>query len=435
MKETEFSRRRRRLAQEMGEGVAIIPTNPVHRRNRDTEFRFRPDSDFYYLTGFPEPEAVAVIVAHRQQCEFILFCRDRDPERETWDGRRAGPEGAIARFGADKAYATEELDQILPGLIENQQRVFYSMGARRDFDDRVIGWLNDVKAKVRAGVQAPAEIIAIEQVVHEMRLFKSREELRAMRQAAKVSAKAHSRAMQACRPGMMEYQIEAELLHEFMMGGCHTPAYSSIVGGGANGCILHYTENCEPLRDGDLVLIDAAAEYDYYAADITRTFPVNGKFSPAQRALYEVVLAAQLAAIDQVRPGNHWNDPHEAAVRVIVEGLVDLEILSGNPRELQKNGDYRRFYMHRTGHWLGMDVHDVGDYKVEETWRALEPGMVLTVEPGIYIPAGSKGVRKQWWNIGIRVEDDVVVTRDGCEVLTKGVPKTVAQIEALMQSA
>jgi Xaa-Pro aminopeptidase len=433
MKETEFAKRRRRLMQEMDGGIAIIATNPVHRRNRDTEFRFRPDSDFYYLTGFPEPDAVAVLIPHRSEGEFILFCRDRDPERETWDGRRAGPQGALERFGADQAYPIEELDARLPELLVNREKVFYAMGNRAEFDNRVIGWLNEVKAMVRTGVHAPVEIVDVSHVTHEMRLFKSREEIRTMKRAAKIAAQAHKRAMRRTQPGMMEYQVEAELLHEFMTAGAPAPAYTSIVGGGGNGCILHYVENDQPLADGDLLLIDAGAEYDYYASDITRTFPVNGRFSAAQRQLYEVVLAAQLAAIAQVKPGNHWNDPHEAAVRVITEGLVDLGILKGNPDTLIEDLEYRRFYMHRTGHWLGMDVHDVGDYKVDDTWRLLEPGMVLTVEPGIYIPAGSRGVRKKWWNIGIRVEDDVVVTRDGCDILTKDVPKTVEAIEALMR--
>ena len=433
MKPTEFAKRRRRLVQEMGEGVAIIPTNPVYRRNRDTEYRFRPDSDFFYLTGFPEPEAVAVVVPHRKRGEFILFCRARDPDQEMWIGRRAGPQGAVEQYAADEAYPIEELDNLIPDLLGNQEKIYYSMGNMPELDNRVIGWLNQVKAKTRAGVHVPAEIISTDLIVHEMRLFKSREELRVMRRAARISVAAHCRAMRTCEPGMMEYQVESELLHEFMQGGSQAPAYGSIVGGGGNSCVLHYTDNDQELKDGDLLLIDAAAEFDCYASDITRTFPVGGTYSPAQRAVYDVVLAAQLAAIDQVKPGNHWNDPHEAAVRIITEGLADLGILKGAVDELIEQEEYRRFFMHRTGHWLGMDVHDVGDYKVDDAWRLLEPGMVLTVEPGIYIPAKSRAVRKKWWNIGIRVEDDVLVTKDGCEVLTKGVPKTADDIEALMR--
>lgn len=435
MKSTEFAKRRRRLMQEMGDGVAIVATNPVQRRNRDAEFRFRPDSDFFYLTGFAEPEAVAVCVPHRREGEYILFCRDRDPERETWDGRRAGPVGAMEQYGADEAHPMEEMDARLPELLVNREKVFYAMGNRQEFDNRVIGWLNEVKAMGRAGVHAPVEIVDVSHIIHEMRLFKSRDEIRTMRKAAKIAAAAHKRAMRATAPGMMEYQVEAELLHEFMTAGAVAPAYTSIVGGGNNGCILHYVENDQELLDGDLLLIDAGAEYDYYASDITRTFPVNGRFSSAQRQIYELVLAAQLAAIEQVKPGNHWNDPHKAAVRVITEGLVALGILKGEPETLLDEEEYRRFFMHRTGHWLGMDVHDVGDYKVDDEWRLLEPGMVMTVEPGIYIPAGSKGVRKKWWDIGIRIEDDVVVTRDGCDILTRDVPKTIDEIEALMQAA
>jgi Xaa-Pro aminopeptidase len=411
--------------------IAILPTNPEQLRNRDVDFPFRPDSDFYYLTGFPEPQAVAVLAPGRPHGEYLLFCRERDPEMETWNGRRAGPEGAVSQYGADDAFPIGDIDDILPGLLESRERVFYTMGAVPAFDNRVIGWVNAIRSQSRAGKHAPDEFISLAHFVHDMRLYKSRAEIKAMRQAADISARAHRRAMEICRPGMMEYELEAEFLHEFRKHGGE-PAYPAIVGGGENACILHYTENDAPLADGDLVLIDAGTEHDYYASDITRCFPVNGRFSTAQRAIYELVLDAQLAAVEEVKPGNGWNAPHEAAVKVLTRGLVKLGLLKGRPATLIKDQAYRQFYMHRTGHWLGMDVHDVGDYKVGEEWRVLEPGMVLTVEPGLYIAAGSKGVARKWQNIGVRIEDDVLVTRDGNDVLSKNVPKAVEEIEVLM---
>jgi len=431
----EFPRRRKRLMDMMGhESIAILPTAPVRIRNRDVEYPFRPDSDFYYLTGFPEPEAVAVIMPDRPGCEFVLFCRTRDPKMEIWDGRRAGLEGACDVYGADDAYPIEDMDDILPGMLEDNERIFYNMGNDPVFDQRVLGWVNEIRGMVRAGVHAPDEFISLNHVLHDMRLYKSRQEIKAMRQAAKISAVAHKRAMQACRPGMMEYEIEAELLHEFMRRGSRSPAYPCIVGGGANGCILHYTENTSMLNEGDLLLIDAGAEVDGYASDISRTFPVSGEFTRVQRDIYELVLAAQQAAIDRIQPGNHWNDPHEAAIKVITRGLVDLGILKGRVNSLLREQAYTKYYMHRTGHWLGMDVHDVGDYKVDNEWRMLEPGMVLTVEPGLYLPAGTRGLAKTWWNIGIRIEDDVLVTREGHDVLSKDVPKSPDEMEVLMAS-
>jgi Xaa-Pro aminopeptidase len=428
----EFSRRRKQLMRMMGnDSIAIIPTAPERTRNRDVEFPFRPDSDFYYLTGFAEPEAVAVLVPGRSHGEYLLFCRERDPQMETWTGRRAGTAGAVESWDADDAFPVSDIDDILPGLLERCDRVFYTMGNDPAFDRRILEWVNRLRQGGRSGTRAPDEFISLEHLLHDMRLYKSRSEVRVMRTAAKVACSAHRRAMQACRPGMHEYEIEAELLHEFRRAGME-PAYPGIVGGGENGCILHYTANNSELCDGDLLLIDAGAEYDCYASDVTRTFPVNGRFSKAQKALYEVVLAAQLAAIKKVVPGNHWNDPHSAAVRVLTRGLIKLGILKGKPAELIRQEAYRRFYMHRTGHWLGMDVHDVGDYKVGGEWRVLEPGMVLTVEPGLYIPSGSRGVARKWWNTGIRIEDDVLVTRDGHEVLSAAAPKTVAEIESLM---
>jgi Xaa-Pro aminopeptidase len=428
----EYARRRRQLMRIMGaDTIAILPAAAVRYRNRDAEYPFRQDSDFYYLTGFGEPEAVAVLVPERVHGEYILFCRERDPLMETWNGRRAGPEGAQRDYGADDAFPVTDIDDILPGLMENKARIYYSMGYSPEFDQRVMGWVNRIRAKARGGAHAPVEFVALEHVLHDLRLYKSAAEVKVMRRAAKIAAAAHRRAMETARPGMMEYEVEAALLHEFRRHGAWT-AYNPIVGGGANACILHYTENNAELGDGQLLLIDAGAELHGYASDITRTFPSNGRFSPAQRAIYELVLAAQQAALKQARPGRHWNDPHDAAVRALTEGLVRLGILKGRVRELIKKEAYRRFYMHRTGHWLGLDVHDVGDYKVNGQWRLLEPGMVLTVEPGLYIPAGSKGVARKWWDIGVRIEDDVLITKDGHEVLSRDAPKSVAEIEALM---
>lgn len=436
MKIKEYQRRRKQLMAMIGAGaIAILPTAPTRLRNRDVEFPFRPDSDFYYLSGYPEPGAVAVLIPDRQAGEFILFCRPRDRKMEIWDGRRAGLEGAVADYGADDAFPIGDMDDILPGLIENHARVFYNMGNAPEFDRRVLGWVNRLRGKAQNGVVAPAELIMLAPFLHDMRLYKSRHELKLMRRAAGISAGAHRRAMRACRPGMYEYQLEAELSHEFRRRGAAAPAYPSIVGSGENACILHYTDNRDRIKDGELVLIDAGAEYQGYASDITRTFPANGRFSPAQRQIYELVLAAQTAAIAAVKPGNHWNDPHDAAVRVLTEGLVALGILKGKPGAAIKNRAYDKYYMHRTGHWLGMDVHDVGDYKVDGAWRLLEAGMTLTVEPGLYFPAGDRGLAKKWWNIGVRIEDDVLVTQDGCEVLSGDAPKTVAGIEALMADA
>jgi Xaa-Pro aminopeptidase len=413
------------------DSIAIVPAAPIRHRNSDVEYAYRQDSDFFYLTGFGEPEAVAVLIPGREQAEYVLFVRERDPARETWDGRRAGPAGATRVYGADDAFPFVDMDEILPGLIEGRARVFYTMGVYADFDARVVGWVNGLRAQSQRGRHSPQEFVALEHVLHDMRLFKSTAELELMRESARIAARAHVRAMRACRPGMSEYEIVAELIHEFRLHNADT-SYQPIVGGGANACILHYRENDQKLADGDLLLVDAGCEYQCYASDITRTYPVNGRFTPEQRAIYQIVLEANLAAIAKVRPGNHWNDPHDAAVRVVTQGLVKLGLLKGRVTSLEKDEAYRRFFMHRTGHWLGMDVHDVGDYKVGDEWRVLEPGMVMTIEPGIYIPAGMRGVPKRYHNIGIRIEDDVAVTRGGCEVLTSRVPKAVREIESLM---
>jgi Xaa-Pro aminopeptidase len=433
MQQQEFARRRKELMRMMGpQAIAIVPAAREKIRNRDTHYPFRQDSDFHYLTGFPEPDAVAVLVPGREPAEYILFCRDRDPLMETWNGRRAGPEGATRDYGADDAFPVGDIDDILPGLMEDCTRVFYTMGVHPEFDKQVIGWVNQLKAQYRTGMQSPQEFVSLEHLLHDMRLYKSRAEADAMRRAAAVSVAAHERAMRACRPGMNEGELEAEFLHEFRRHG-GMPAYNPIVGGGENGCILHYNENNRPLNDGELVLIDCACELDCYASDITRTYPVNGRFTAEQRAVYDIVLAAQLAAIDQARPGRHWNAPHEAAVKVITAGLKDLGLLKGPIAKLIKEEAYKAFYMHRTGHWLGLDVHDVGDYKVGEEWRELEAGMVLTVEPGIYIAPGGKRVPKQYQGIGIRIEDDVLVTRGEPEVLTGALVKDPDAIESFMR--
>jgi len=429
----EFTRRRKRLMQMMDkDSVAILPAAPIRMRNRDVEYPYRPDSDFFYLTGFSEPEAVMILVPGREHGEYILFCRENDPVMETWNGPRAGQDGAMEQYGADDSFPIDDIDDILPGLLENKSRVFYTMGIHKDFDQRLIGWVNRLREQSRAGIHTPGEFVAMEHHLHDMRLYKSSFEITRMRKAAKISAKAHIRAMQTCKPNMNEYQIEAELQHQFGSQGARFPAYSSIVGGGTNSCILHYVENSATLNDGDILLIDAGCEVECYASDISRTFPINGVFSKEQRALYQLVLDAQYAAIEQVQPGNHWNQPHEAAVKVLTKGLIKLGLIKSTPAKAIKEELYKPFYMHRTGHWLGMDVHDVGDYKIEGEWRVLEPGMVLTVEPGLYI-APMKGVAKKWHNIGIRIEDDVLVTKNGPDVLSKNAPKEIDEIEALMQ--
>ena len=430
----EFVRRRRQLMRMMGDGaIAVLPAAPVRIRNRDADYRYRQDSDFLYLTGFPEPEAVVVLIPGRPQGEYILFCRERNPEMETWNGRRAGQTGAVEQYGADDSFPIDDIDEILPGLLENRARVYYSMGRDTEFDRRLMAWINVIRSQSRTGRQPPHEFISLEYLLHEMRLFKSSAELKTMRKAAEISTEGHRRMMAMCRPGMHEYEIEAEFIYTARRHNADL-AYQSIVGGGANGCILHYVDNNEMLRDGELLLIDAGAEYEGYASDITRTFPVSGRFSEAQREVYEAVLVAQEAAIKKVKPGNSWDDPHAAAVRELTKGMIELGLLKGKPAKLIREGAYRRFYMHRTGHWLGIDVHDVGEYKVDGEWRLLEPGMVTTVEPGLYI-AAEADVPERFHNIGVRIEDDVAVTKDGHKVLTEDTPKSVAEIEALVGTA
>jgi Xaa-Pro aminopeptidase len=430
---SEFARRRKNLMALMEpNSIAIIPSAHEQMRSRDTEFAFRQDSDFYYLSGFVEPDAVLVLIPRRRHGQFVMFCRECDPKLELWSGLRAGPEGVCEKFSADDAFPIGDIDEILPGLIEGRERVYYSMGRSTEFDQQIMSWVNRIRSKEASGAVPPGEFTDLDHMLHDQRLVKSAAELRIMRRAAEITARAHIRAMRYCRPGVHEYQLEAEILHEFASSGARHPAYLSIVGSGANACVMHYVDNAAKMRSGDLVLIDAGCELEHYASDVTRTFPVSGSYTVEQRALYELVLAAQLAAIEVIKPGRHWNEPHDASVRVVTAGLVKLGLLKGGVAGLIKREAYRDFYMHKAGHWLGLDVHDVGDYRVADEWRMLEPGMVMTVEPGIYVAPDNTSVAKKWRGIGIRIEDDVIVTAKGHEVITSGVPKTVEEIEALM---
>jgi Xaa-Pro aminopeptidase len=430
---TPFRTRRAALLDRMGAGIAIIPTAPERLRNRDSDYLYRFDSYFYYLAGFPEPEAVLVMVAGPEP-RSILFCREKHPERELWEGFRYGPDGARKTFGFDDAQPFAALDEALPKLMANQPALFYAPGLDPAWDVRILRWLNEVRAHARTGVTAPVEIRDLRVALDEMRLVKDAHEVATMRRAASISAGAHVRAMRATRPGAMEYEVEAELLYEFRRHGAQFPAYWPIVAGGANACVLHYRDNSQRLADGDLLLIDAGCELDGYAADITRTFPVNGRFSGPQRDVYDLVLASQAAAIEAVRPGHGWNAPHDAAVRVLAQGFIDLGLCSGTFHEVMEKELYKQFYMHRTGHWLGLDVHDAGDYKERGEWKRLVPGMTLTVEPGCYVRPAD-GVPERFWNIGVRIEDDALVTATGCEIVTSGAPKRADDIEALMRDA
>ena len=433
--QVDFKERRDRLAEEMGpHSIAIIATSPVAIRNRDADYKFRADSSFFYLTGFAEPEAVAVIETYESLDEgytYSLFCRERNREMEIWNGYRAGIDGAIDDYEADEAYAIDLLDEEIIEKLVNKQKLFYRIGHSSEFDVRVSKWIQQADAQQRRGNESPAQVIQLDRILDEIRLFKTEQEIELMQIASNISAKAHTRAMQTVHVGMMEYALEAELNYVFGQQGC-VPAYNSIVGGGANACILHYVENNQELKDGDLVLIDAACEYELYASDITRTFPVNGKFSPEQKALYEIVLNAQLAAIDAVQIGHSYKEPHNVAVRILVEGLLSLGIMQGDLEQIIETEAYRQFYMHGTGHWLGMDVHDVGAYKHAGEWRPYEAGMVVTIEPGLYIAPDDETVDAKWRGIGIRIEDDVVATTNGPLVLTKDVVKSVEDIEALI---
>jgi Xaa-Pro aminopeptidase len=432
----EFQQRRRDLMNHMEpDSIAILASaNPV-LRNGDSDYRYRQNSDMFYLSGFAEAHSVLVLIPGRAKGECLLFCQEKDPLKELWHGKLVGPEAAVSTLGMDDAFPISDIDDILPGLIEGRERLYYAMGKDEQFDHRVMEWVKVIRKKVRSGAHSPGEFLVLDHLLHEMRLIKSRAEIDLMRTSGQIAVRAHKRAMQVCKPGKFEYEVEAEFMHEFFRSGCQAPAYTSIVAGGDNACILHYNENNQQLRDGDLILIDAGCEFEHYASDITRTFPVNGKFSPEQQAIYELVLDAQLAAIELVKPGNHWDDPHNITVKVLTEGLVKLGLLEGKVEELIETAAYRDFYMHRAGHWIGMDVHDVGDYKIDGKWRVLEPGMVLTVEPGLYIAPNNTNVEARWRGIGVRIEDDVAVTKTGYEVLTQGLPKTVAEIETFMAAA
>lgn len=431
----EFTRRRRQLMRMAGpDAILILPAAAEKVRSNDSHYPYRQDSDFWYLTGFDEPEAVLVLVPGRAAGETLLFCRERNPERETWDGARLGPEGAVETLGMDDAYPWEDMDEILPRLIEGRNRVYYHFGRDTDFDLTLIGWVKRVRSQVKQGAQPPHEFQELGHLLHDLRLFKSAAERRLMKESARIAALAHVDAMKAARPGMYEYEIEAELLYRFRRHGA-LPSYNPIVGAGANACVLHYVSNNAKMEDGDLLLIDAGAELHGYASDITRTFPVNGRFTPAQRALYDLVLEAHAAAVSVVAPGVPWIAMHEAAVEVLTEGMLRLGLLKGTLKQCLKEQAYLRFYMHKTGHWLGLDVHDVGDYRIDGEYRLLEPDMVFTIEPGLYIPPDAAGVAAKWRGIGIRIEDDVIVTRQGGQIITGDVPRDADEIQQLMAQA
>lgn len=428
------SRRRDLMAMMQPNSIAVIAAAPEKIRSNDTHYPYKQSTSFSYLSGFAEPSSVILLIPGRGQGEVVFFCRDKDPLRETWDGYREGPAGVVANFGAEDAFPIDDIDDILPGMLEGKDRVYYAIGKDAEFDKQLMVWVNDVREKRGSDANPPGEFIDLDHLVNEMRLIKSAAEIKLMRKAGEISARAHCRAMQLSQAGLFEYNLQAEIEHEFMASGAAGPAYTSIVGGGKNGCVLHYIENRGKLRAGDMVLIDAGCEYQDYAADITRTFPVNGKFSSAQAAIYDIVLAAQAAAIEVIAPGLEYHLANDATVRVITQGLVDLKILNGDVDELIEQGAHRDFYMHNAGHWLGMDVHDVGDYKIDNHWRIYEPGMVVTVEPGIYISPDNTNVDKKWRGIAVRIEDDVLVTKNGNEDLTSGVPKVREEIELLMAS-
>ena len=430
---TQFVRRRHELASAIKFGIAVIPTAAERIRNKDAHFPYRFDSYFHYLTGFNEPESVVVVIGGKPS-RSILFCRAKHEEREIWDGFRYGPEEAKTQFNFDDTFAIDEIDKILPQLIENKDAIFTPIGIESNWDNKMMGWLNKTRSRAREGITAPASLIDVREILDEMRLIKDPDELDVMRRAAKISAEAHVNAMLATKPEKYEYEIEAELLYHFKKKGSQFPAYTSIVAGGKNACVLHYIENNAVLNDGDLLLIDAGCELDGYASDITRTFPVSGKFSGPQRMIYELVLDAQQAAMEATSRGNSWQAPHDAATKVLAQGFIDFKLCHGSLDKVLENREYSRYYMHRTGHWLGRDVHDVGNYKDDGQWRSLEPGMVLTIEPGCYIRS-APDIPEQFWNIGIRIEDDAIVNQDsGCEIITSGVPKTINDIESLMSA-
>ena len=429
----EYAARRRELMSMMqGNSIAVIASGREKVRSKDIHYPYKQATNLTYLCGFAEPESVLVLTPGRAQGECVLFCREKDKLRETWDGYRTGPERAVIDFGVDDAFPIGDLDEILPGMLEGKERVYFSIGRDAEFDRHLMEWVNEVRGKKGRGTPPPGEFVDVDHLLSEMRLIKTAAELKLMRKAGEISARANCRAMKVAKPGIFEYQLQAEIEHEFIHSGASAPAYTSIVGGGANGCILHYVENRKKINNGDLVLIDAGCEFENYAADITRTFPINGKFSPEQAAIYDIVLDAQLQAIAALKPGAPYSGANDATVRVITQGLRDLGILQGDVSELIEQESYKEFYMHSSGHWLGMDVHDVGDYKIDNQWRVYEPGMVVTVEPCIYISPDNKLVAEKWRGLAVRIEDDIAITKTGYEDLTSTVPKTRHDIESLM---
>lgn len=415
--------------------IALVASAPARLRNGDAEYLYRQNSDFHYLTAFTEENALLALIPGRKQGEAVLFCQEKNKEKELWTGVLKGPDVACEELLFDDAFPISDIDDILPGLIEGRDRVYYSMGKDDQFDNQVMDWVKVIRSKVKMGAHPPGEFLVLDHLLHELRLIKSTNEIKLMEKAAKISAEGHKRAMAYCKPGIKEYELEAELLYAFIRNGSRAPAYSSIVAAGDNACILHYCENNAEIKEGDLILIDAGCEYEHYASDITRTFPASGKFSQEQKAIYELVLKAQAASIEAIAPGVPWDEPHNISVKVITQGLVKLGLLKGRVNQLIKDEAYRDFYMHRVGHWIGMDVHDVGDYKIDDNWRLMEPGMVTTIEPGIYIAPDNKKVAKKWRGIGVRIEDDILVTKKGYKILSSGIPKTVKEIETFMAGA
>ena len=434
-KQFNFSERRSELSKKvLDDSAIIVASSPVKSRISDTDYLYRQDSNFYYLSGYEEPESILLIRPYAKKDQFIIFCRDRDPLKEQWDGFRSGQKGAVEDFGANKSLSISSVDSLMPELLEGAKNIYYSMSSPCGLDQRISAWVDQIRLNTRAGAEPPQNLLSLDSIIHEMRLLKSDEEIEVMKQAAEITTEAHIRAMKAVHPGMFEYQLEAEYLYAFNKNGARAPAYNSIVGGGNNACILHYVENNSELKDGDVVLVDAGCEYKYYASDVTRTFPVNGSFTEEQKQIYSIVLEAHKQSMDQLQPGNKWNLAHEKSVEVIVEGLIDLGIIKSSKQEAIDTGEYSKYYMHRIGHWLGMDVHDVGSYKRDGDWRDLEPGMVMTIEPGIYILDSLEGVEDKWKGIGVRIEDDVLVTKKGFEVLTPDIPRSIEEVESTVQS-
>ena len=428
----DFLERRNKLCNQLlDDSVVIISSSTIKSRNSDADYFFRQDSNFFYLSGFDEPDSLIVLRPYAKDNKFVIFCRDRDPLREQWDGFRAGPEGVVKNFGADEGFSITLVDELMPGLLEGVSNIYYSMGSPNNINLKIDHWLNSIRLNTRAGAEAPANLLSLDSILDEMRLLKTEEELSLMRKAGQITCDAHVRAIKRVKPGMYEYQLEAEYIHSFISNGARFPAYNPIIGGGNNACILHYTENNSKLRDGDLVLVDAGCEYEHYASDVTRTFPVGKKFSEEQKKIYEIVLEAHRQACLEIKPGNPWNKAQDKSIEVITEGLVDLGLLKGTTDDLIKREEYKKYYMHRIGHWLGMDVHDVGNYKKNGEWRNLEPGMVMTIEPGIYILDKLEDVDPKWLGIGVRIEDDLLVTKSGNEIITSNAPREIKDLESL----